>query len=132
MNISRRNFLRLLFCLPAAPLLVGRNQTNVSDRNYLLNSFHIAGFRYYRGPHQVGDMRPGEMLKLVAEPSNAYDPSAVRIERKGEKLGYVPRSENRHLSRLLLQKAPLTCRVNEVRPSAAPWKMVEVEVGMRG
>jgi hypothetical protein len=33
----------------------------------------------------------GDTLELVAEPDNAYDPRAIKVERKGRLLGYVPK-----------------------------------------
>lgn len=48
------------------------------------------------------------------------------------KLGYVPRTDNKHISRLILQNAGLTCRVAEVHPEERMWRMVRVEVGLAG
>jgi hypothetical protein len=89
--------------------------------------FRVAGFRYYRGPELIDRMRPGEPIRLVAEPGNPHDPLAVRVEYAGEKLGYVPRRENPVLSRLLRDGARVEGRVVEVRPEEEPWKMLAVE-----
>jgi hypothetical protein len=86
----------------------------------------------YRGvkgidPHQL---HPGSQLELKAEPSNPHDSFAVVIYLDNLKLGYVPRSDNKHLSRLIEQGAKLDCRVIEIDPEAGVWNMVRVEVGM--
>ncbi|WP_305047109.1 HIRAN domain-containing protein [Geoalkalibacter sp.] len=128
MNRERRSFLQGLF---AVPFLLGAKQAAArATVHYDLNLFHIAGFQYYRGPRLISGISTGESLSLSAEPDNPHDAFAVRIERRGVKLSFVPRSDNKHLSRLLGQGAKLTCRVTRVNPQAPPWQMLEVAVGM--
>ena len=67
-------------------------------------------------------------LTLKAEPGNPCDEYAVRIERRGAMIGYVPRSDNRLIHRMLRQGARLTCRVVEVNRQAPPWHQARVEV----
>lgn len=57
-----------------------------------------------------------------------YDYYAVRIEWRGRKLGYVPRSDNRHLSRLLRQGAKLHGEVLANRSESVHWHMLKVGV----
>ena len=47
-------------------------------------------------------------------------------------VGYVPRSDNRHISRLLQQGAPVTGQIIQIRPLAPAWKQLKVEVGLGG
>jgi hypothetical protein len=86
----------------------------------------------YRGIKGINprNLKPGALLKLTREPSNPHDPFAVEIHLGEIKLGYVPRSDNKHTSRLLDQGAELECRVVEVDPEAVVWNMVKVEVWM--
>ncbi|MDO3377548.1 HIRAN domain-containing protein [Geoalkalibacter halelectricus] len=70
------------------------------------------------------------LQSLFAAPDNPHDDYAVRIEWRGVKLGYVPRSDNKHLSRLLRQGARLTCRATRINPQAPPWQTPQVAVGM--
>jgi len=126
MTIPRRSFLKtLLLLLPAG---LSRTAVAAPQRHYRLNRFSVAGFQYYAGPRLVGRMAAGTALELVAEPDNPHDHYAVRIDWRGHKLGYVPRSDNHHLSRLLRQGATLNARVLKVDPQAAPWQMLKVEV----
>jgi hypothetical protein len=76
-------------------------------------------------PHEL---HPGGQLDLKAEPSNPHDPFAVEIYRGKAKLGYVPRSDNEHISRLPQQGAELECRVVEIDPAVGVWNMVRVQV----
>ncbi|PZX11795.1 HIRAN domain-containing protein [Breznakibacter xylanolyticus] len=63
--------------------------------------FNISGFSYYEGPIVFNDLKIGTELRLVYEPDNKYDPKAVAIYFGDEKLGFVPRSDNNEISKLL-------------------------------
>jgi len=86
-------------------------------------------YRGIKGVHP-GRLKPGTLLKLTRGPRNPHDPFAVEIHLDKAKLGYVPRSDNKHISRLLEQGAKLECRVAEVDLEAEVWNMVKVEVLM--
>ena len=44
------------------------------------------------GSRSQGLAHVGDAVALVCEPSNPYDPSAIRVQRlDGTKLGYIPR-----------------------------------------
>ncbi len=135
---ERRCFLKWLAVLPLASLTSGRaeampavNGPEVPKQNYLINVFSVAGFQYYNGTKLIHRMQTGEQLALKAESGNPYDEYAVRIECRGAMIGYVPRSDNRHIHRLLRQGARLTCHVVEVNRQAPPWHQVRVEVMLR-
>lgn len=66
-----------------------------------LNNFTIAGFTYYEGPLAFEDLKIGKQLQLRLEENNAFDNRAVAIFHDEHKLGFVPRSENRILYKLL-------------------------------
>ena len=94
----------------------------------LYDQFYIAGFQYHEGALALSKLKPGKKLKLVAEPDNPYDPNAVRIERKGVHLGYVPRARNAFLAQLLHfgHTGVVECRVMQVNPQATPREQVYV------
>lgn len=65
-------------------------------RVYLFET-KVAGFNYYEGKREevARLLVPETELILVREPENEYDDKAVAIyTEQGNKLGYVPRSEN--------------------------------------
>lgn len=86
----------------------------------------------YRGVKGIdpGRLKPGAALKLTPEPKNPHDPFAVEIHLGRAKLGYVPRSDNKHISRLLEQGACLECRVIEVDSGGGVWGRIGVEIWM--
>ena len=129
--MTRRLFLRSLWTLPLLTLPeTALPSEKPASLSYLLNRFAVAGFQYHQGPELIHALRPGQPLALTAEPDNHHDRFAVRIDYEASKLGYVPRSDNRHISRLLRQDARLWCRVREVDEDVGPWRAVVVEVGM--
>jgi hypothetical protein len=61
----------------------------------LVQSSPLAGFQYHAGEALWQEMREGDRLALVREADNPHDGNAVRVEWRGQKLGYLPRAENR-------------------------------------
>src|SRR5438552_3521998 len=99
MSITRRCFLGLSALLSWGGAC--RAAVPVAHVEYELDRFLIAGFRFHEGPDMIGRMRLGDGLALCAEPDNPHDPGAVRLELAGRHVGYVPRSRNVLLGRLL-------------------------------
>jgi len=128
MCLTRRGFLGLSAFLPWGPF--GRAAAPDSHAEFELDRFFIAGFRFHEGPGMIGRMRAGDRLSLRAEPDNPYDGGAVRMEFAGRHMGYVPRSQNAVVGRLLAQRAPVSCRILALDPTAEPWRAVQVAVAM--
>jgi hypothetical protein len=125
----RRDFLKGLIALP----LLGAPPASVAApvSQYDLAVFPVAGFAFYEGPKVLDRLQPGDPLALVAEPGNRHDPRAIRIEAGGRHIGYVPRSENGPIGRLLAQGVRLQARVMAVQPRAESWDAVRVAVSLR-
>jgi hypothetical protein len=126
----RRDFLKRLLALPllaTAPPIAA-----VAARDYDVYLFPVAGFRFHDGPALLERIRAGMALELVPEPENPHDPRAIRIEVYGHHIGYVPRSDNGPLGRLLVQGAPLQARVLSVKCEGESWDAVRVAVSMPG
>jgi hypothetical protein len=107
-------------------------EKNVSESIYF-QSFFIVGFKYHEGPLAFTKLKIGSTLKLVAEPENRFDYKAVAIYRKRYKLGYVPRQENKYLSRLLEanQGDILECWVTSLNQACHHDERIEVVVRMK-
>lgn len=94
-----------------------------------LTHFAIAGFTYYEGVEVISDMKIGDRLKLKLEEDNKYDSRAVAIYYGKKKLGYVPRTENRILYKLLrVGFEGLRVRVQRIDPQAHPESQVYVVI----
>ncbi len=126
---TRREYLKKLLTLPfIGPFIWKGLWAKSTDREILLNKFSVAGFRFYNGPNLLEKMRPGEPLTLKAEPDNEYDNYAVKIYYQNEHIGYVPRSDNKPIFRLLQQNIPLMARITQIQPDQVPWQMVQVKI----
>ncbi|MCG3178268.1 MAG: hypothetical protein BIFFINMI_00594 [Phycisphaerae bacterium] len=94
----------------------------------VLAECQIAGFRYHDGPDIMAYLQVGDEVKLIAEPENPHDPWAVRIEHCGSRLGYLPRTHNEAVSRLLQQDVLARCLITRIDANAPPWEAVRVQV----
>jgi hypothetical protein len=126
-QLLRRNFLKQLL---AAPLLGTPAAAVARTAEVDFSVFPVAGFSYYDGPALLEQLRPGQPVVLVREPDNPHDPRAIRIEALGRRVGYVPRTDNRPLARLLEQGAELRARIIRVQPKGESWDALRVGVSM--
>lgn len=114
-----------------ALLLAALSAYGQTTGRILLQSSPLAGFQYYEGKALWEQMRIGDALTLVREPDNPHDPLAVRVEWRGNKLGYVPRRENQAIARQLDHGNPLEARIVRLVKHRDPWKRIEFEVFLR-
>ncbi len=68
---------------------------------YFLHCY-IAGLQYYEVLEVWKKLEIGQIVQLIPEPQNRYDEYAVIVAFKGKKLGYLPRSQNKAVSQILL------------------------------
>jgi hypothetical protein len=116
-------FVVFCFCV----LLLGSARAG-SEAHILLQDSPLAGFQYHRGKAVWPDMKVGDRLNLAREPSNRYDARAIRVEWRGQKLGYVPRRENDDIARLMDNGAKLEARIIRLTESRDPWQRVRFEI----
>ncbi len=102
------------------------------QHHYLLNQFSVAGFQFYEGDSLLPQMKTGDSLNLINDYENEHDYYAVRIEYKNKMIGHVPRSDNKHLFRMLKQDLNLHCEIIELNPEEDPWQMCKVKVELVG
>ena len=99
-----------------------------AEARILVQESPLAGFQYYEGKALWEMMRVGDPLRLVREPQNPHDANAVRIEWRGEMLGYLPRRENADVARQMDLGAPVKARVVRLTEARNPWHRVRFEV----
>jgi len=100
--MERRRLLGLFGSWAAAlPIAVVAKSARVHGRELLILDCRIAGFAYYSGSECLASIAEGDALTLRREPNNAHDHRAVEIFWNDKKLGYVPRSHNRPLYKLM-------------------------------
>lgn len=94
----------------------------------LVQSSPLAGFRYYAGEARWQSMKEGQALTLVREPENIHDANAIRVEWQGEKLGYLPRRENRAVAAAMDAGDKVDARIAKLREHRDPWQRVLIDV----
>ena len=93
-------------------------------------TFHIAGFTYWDGLEVFNELKIGTELKLEAEPTNGYDPNAVKILFNETMLGYIPRGGNEEISKFLqLGYSDLfSVKISQINPEAHPEKQICIAI----
>ena len=97
----------------------------------LVQSSPLAGFRYYDARQVWDDMQVGDALTLAREPNNPYDANAVRVEWRGHKLGYVPRTDNRAVAYHMDRGGQVEARISKLQQHRNPRQRIEFEVLVR-
>ena len=99
-----------------------------AEARIIVQQSPLAGFQYYDGKVLWDNMRVGDPLTLVREPQNPHDSNAVRVEWKGQPLGYVPRRDNSDVARQIDRGVPVQARIVRLKEARNPWQRVEFEV----
>jgi hypothetical protein len=105
--------------------------TSVIGRDILLQRSRLAGFRHHEAPALWPALRTGTPLTLTPERDNPHDPDAVAIHWRGHMLGYLPRTENLVVARLLARQRRLSARVTRLVHDATDQNhRVQIEIRM--
>lgn len=131
-HISRKTFLIYLLQFPFLGSVLKALNFVQPETRYLLNKFAVAGFCFYEGEDKLEQMVVGEKITLVTDPENEYDDHAIELHWQNIKIGFVPRSDNHHLFRLIEQGVSLECTIEEINPNEVTWQMCKVKVEMVG
>lgn len=94
----------------------------------VVHSAPLAGFQFYGGKILWEEMREGDPLRLIREPDNPHDRHAIRVEWRGETLGYLPRTVNSTLAEEMDRGTPISGRIGRMNTHPNPWKRIRVEV----
>ncbi len=94
----------------------------------LVQSSPLAGFQYHAGAAVWDEMQVGDALSLVREPDNPHDPNAVRIDWRGQQLGYLPRRENSAVAAEMDRGGRLAARIERLQEQRNPWARLRIEV----
>jgi hypothetical protein len=129
--LNRLTFISRLIALGGISFLSGKTiSTKQYQKFYLLQSF-IRGFQYYDGPSLINQMKEGDMLELLREPDNEYDPCAISLHWNKHKLGFVPAEDNEMLSKLLDIGLPeFIAEITFMQKEAAAWENVRIAISV--
>ena len=93
-----------------------------------IQSFHIAGVKYWNACTVINELKVGDVLSLVPERDNPHDSNAMAVYFGKVKLGYVPRDCNEPLSVMSFygHANAFELRVQQVDPKLNPWEQLRV------
>jgi len=109
-------------------LLLALTPACAAEARIIIQQSPLAGFQYYDGKVLWENMKVGDTLALVREPQNPHDANAVRVEWKGQPLGYVPRRENADVARQIDRGNTVQARIVQLTAARNPWQRVRFEV----
>jgi len=84
--------------------------------------FYIAGVKFHKLNTIINDLKVGDILDLSPEPTNKFDPNAVKIEYGFIMLGYVPKKFSSEISAIFEIGLNLECVIVELNPGAKSWE----------
>jgi hypothetical protein len=125
---SATRFLLSALVFAAAATALGETPQARASVRLLVQSSPLAGFRYADASEVWSQMKSGDALDLVRERENPHDANAVRVEWRGRKLGYVPRSENGALAWAMDRGEVLKARVSRLIEHRNARRRMEFEV----
>ena len=106
-----------------------KNRTNT---RHLMNT-RIAGFGYWDGAEAFEQLHIGSLLQLVPEFDNRFDPYAVAVYFGEYKLGFLPREDNKEISKYLEMGYGdiYETRITRLNPQEHTEKQVEIVVKIK-
>jgi hypothetical protein len=128
--MNRIDFLKQIL-LGGALLFVPKHSSEngpKATREIRLSSPYIAGFQYYQGLKLGQVLKENDSLTLKREPQNMHDCYAIEVYNGSNKLGYLPREENKVIARMMDQGMTVKARIIKIKPEEHPYRRVKVNV----
>ncbi len=105
--------------------------TSRSRRTVQLLESPLAGCQHHRAAGVWPFLRQGEALRLVREPNNPHDPNAIAVYFRNDRLGYVPRRENRALAAMLDRGETMEARITRLQQADNPWQRLRFSIALQ-
>ena len=102
-------------------------------REVFLLDIEVAGTGYCEQMNEIyPKLQNGIVLQMCRDPQNKYDKRAIGIYFEQIRIGWVPRTMNTILSRLMDAGKVFFCRVTELSEQSAdnPWKHIACKIYM--
>lgn len=128
--MNRIDFFKRLFTSGAAVIAVKYAGAVVPEakRDIYLDSLYIAGFQYYKGTALEKGLKENDVLSLKRQAENQHDYFAVEVYSGEQKLGYLPRADNKIIARMMDQGVKMKAIIRKIEPEANPFRRVKIRV----
>lgn len=91
--------------------------------------FFVAGVQHHDLHKVISDLEEGDELDLIPEPTNKFDPNAVKIEAPDSvMIGYVPKKFSSEIAAAIDLGDDLICTITHLDPKAKPWEQCKVVI----
>jgi hypothetical protein len=94
----------------------------------VIQSTFVVGLERHSGKRLFSSLRVDDPLQLVREPVDESDPNAVRVDWRGQTLGFVSADAARSVARQLDHGNRLRARVLRLSRHRDPDRRVEMEI----
>ena len=95
---------------------------------WVLGAQPVAGFQYYAGKGLWEGLKIGDALTFVRDVDNPHDANAIRIEWRGEMLGFVPRAGNASLAKMMDKGIKISGRIVHLQAGRSHWQRILFEI----
>ena len=128
--MNRIDFFKRLFAGGAAVIAAKYAGAAVREakKDIYLDSVYIAGFQYYKGTALENGLKENEILSLKRQVENPHDYFAVEVYCGEQKLGYLPRADNKIIARMMDQGVNMKAVIRKIEQEAHPFRRVKVRV----
>lgn len=116
----------------ASLLSKGTINLNVLLRDIVVLETKVAGTMYYE-PHEFEPIiKKDLLLKMVREPDNKFDKFAVALHLEDGKIGYLPKTQNEVIARLMDAGKEFTTKVVSKKWNEQHnWLEIEIETSIK-
>ena len=90
-------------------------------------NFYVAGVRFHKLNTCIKEIEVGQKLTLEPEPTNKFDPNAIKILYKDIMLGYVPAKLAAEVL-VSIELGKVECTVKQINPTKKPWERLKVSI----
>jgi len=90
--------------------------------------FYIAGVQHHESYKCQDSMAVDDFLAMVLEPTNKFDPNAIRLEWRDTMIGYVPARLSAEVTALVMsdEENLWACKLIELNKDEKPWERFKV------
>lgn len=109
-----------------------QDTTQDNKKSHITHNFFIAGVQFHQLHKVLNLLEEGDVLELVPEPTNKFDPNAVRIEYNTSQeqimCGYVPKKFSAAVAGAISIGKRLECKIEKLNPGSKPWEQCKVNI----